>query len=568
MSQITVGKTIEGHNLTIDLVKLAQSRLLLTADSGGGKTFAIKEIVEQAYGTIQIIIIDPEGEFAPLRTHYSFILATRGEGAEASIEPRGAALLAERLLEIHANAICDLSELKPSERQEWVAKFLTALIEAPKELRHPCLVIVDEAHIFAPEQSGSISLEAMNDLCTRGRKRGLIAVFATQALASLSKTSSGMLRNRLIGPTFEDVNLKRAADILGVGPKDDYREWKHQMRTMEAGHFWAVGIAICKTPTLIKVNKIKTPHGDDALKYIKAPPPLPANYKKLLPQLADLPKQAEAKAKTEAELRTQIRSLETQLRTRPAETREVKVVDPVAIERAVTASAKQYLASLANHVKSFREIGRLVDQVSTITQRMSAEQPPALAHSSFVGKVQIFKSSVVTNGPSRDSVQKREIAQTRTTADSDLAPGEKAILIAVAQYDDGATKDQLCVLAGYKKSSRDVYIGKLRSKNYVTENGGRVLATSDGIVALGNDYQPLPTGRELREYWLSKLPAGEKRILSFLIDSNDAAVDRDALDEPTGYKKSSRDVYIGRLVARRLVETVGRGEVRASPNLF
>lgn len=45
-------------------------------------------------------------------------------------------------------------------------------------------------------------------------------------------------------------------------------------------------------------------------------------------------------------------------------------------------------------------------------------------------------------------------------------------------------------------------------------------------------------------------------------------VERDIIDKLTGYKRSSRDAYLSRLTARRLVESVGRGEVRASAELF
>jgi hypothetical protein len=45
-------------------------------------------------------------------------------------------------------------------------------------------------------------------------------------------------------------------------------------------------------------------------------------------------------------------------------------------------------------------------------------------------------------------------------------------------------------------------------------------------------------------------------------------VDRDSLSDTTGYKKSSRDTYLQRLGSRAWSRNVGRGEVRASANLF
>jgi DNA-binding MarR family transcriptional regulator len=71
----------------------------------------------------------------------------------------------------------------------------------------------------------------------------------------------------------------------------------------------------------------------------------------------------------------------------------------------------------------------------------------------------------------------------------------------------------------------------------------------------------------LREHWLGRLPEGEKKILAVLIDRYPNAVARDELDEATGYKRSSRDAYLRRLSARKLVEAE-RGEVKASGILF
>jgi DNA-binding IclR family transcriptional regulator len=64
------------------------------------------------------------------------------------------------------------------------------------------------------------------------------------------------------------------------------------------------------------------------------------------------------------------------------------------------------------------------------------------------------------------------------------------------------------------------------------------------------------------------LPEGERKILDVLVQAYPETVDRDSLSDTTGYKKSSRDTYLQRLSSRRLVENVGRGEVRASANLF
>src|SRR3954471_2956510 len=95
--------------VSIDLDKLIETRMLIQANSGGGKSWAIRRIIEQVFGHVQIIVIDPEGEFSNLRSKYDFVYV--GNGGDAETTPRSAGLLATRLLELKASAIIDLYEL-------------------------------------------------------------------------------------------------------------------------------------------------------------------------------------------------------------------------------------------------------------------------------------------------------------------------------------------------------------------------------------------------------------------------------------------------------------------------
>jgi hypothetical protein len=149
-----------------------------------------------------------------------------------------------------------------------------------------------------------------------------------------------------------------------------------------------------------------------------------------------------------------------------------------------------------------------------------------------------------------------------------LPRGERACLICAAQHDNGVTREQLTVVTGYKRSSRDAYIQRLRERGYVEHAGERIVATDVGIAALGDAYEPLPTGPALQDYHLGRLPEGERRVLEMLLAAYPGAVERAAIDAATGYKRSSRDAYLQRLGARQLVVPEGRGAVRASVELF
>ena len=270
--RLVIGE-VNGKPIGFDLETLVRTRLLIQADSGGGKSWLIRVLLEQAFGKIQTIVIDPEGEFSTLREKFPFVLV--GKGGETPADPRSAELVAHRLLELNASAICDLYELKTSTKHEWVRIFVQALVDAPKDLWHQVLVIVDEAHLFCPEKGESQAAGAMIDLATRGRKRGFCAVWATQRLAKLDKDASSELQNRLIGPTFEDVNRKRAAEVLGI-LKSDEREFFRQIQLLEPGNFYALGRAISTDRVLVKIRGVQTSHPEIGnAKHAAAPPPAP-----------------------------------------------------------------------------------------------------------------------------------------------------------------------------------------------------------------------------------------------------------------------------------------------------
>jgi hypothetical protein len=138
--------------------------------------------------------------------------------------------------------------------------------------------------------------------------------------------------------------------------------------------------------------------------------------------------------------------------------------------------------------------------------------------------------------------------------------GERRILIAVAQHAAGVTREQLTVLTGYKRSSRDTYLQRLRAAGHV-DDGDRIRATPAGIASLGRDYEPLPTGAALVSHWRERLSPGELVILDSLLAAFPQPVDRETLSASTGYRRSSRDTYLQRLRARGLVHTMSDGTV-------
>ena len=76
-----------GHGLTCDLDRLIASRLLIQANSGGGKTRTIRRLLEQTHGKVQHLVIDPEGEYQTLRKRFDYVLAAP-KGGDTAAHPR------------------------------------------------------------------------------------------------------------------------------------------------------------------------------------------------------------------------------------------------------------------------------------------------------------------------------------------------------------------------------------------------------------------------------------------------------------------------------------------------
>lgn len=67
---------------------------------------------------------------------------------------------------------------------------------------------------------------------------------------------------------------------------------------------------------------------------------------------------------------------------------------------------------------------------------------------------------------------------------------------------------------------------------------------------------------------MRELPEGERRILAVIVESYPKAVERERISDLTGYQRSTRDLYLQRLGRRGLIVAEGRGQVRASEELF
>jgi len=568
-------------------------RLGFVGTAGSGKSYNAMGRVERLLATAaRVACIDPLGVFWGLRlkpdgkTDSGFnIPIFGGPHGDLPLTEHSGALIGETIAGMAESCIVDLSEIgtKAGERR-FMLHFLTALYR--KANGEPLHLVIDEADMFAPQKLTDKDGEAakllgmMETVVRRGRIKGFIPWLITQRPAVIAKDVlsqvDGLVAFKLTSSQDRDA---LAAWVESSADKGQWNEIYKALPAMERGQglVWIPGRGIMETvrfPEKITFDSSRTPKRGEK----KSTATLrPLDLGRLKERLATV--DAETKANDPKALRAEITRLRADLAAKPT------ALAPIAEEVADAAHAEGYqrghdegLAKGENRAKAALTAAadRLRDALAVTDGALRGLDAPMPAP----GQVRRELTAIERQARATALADARRRAQPPTVVstkrldrqnggrppEGNLPRGERACLIAAAQHPNGVTRQQLTVLTGYKRSSRDAYIQRLRERGYV-DAGERIQATADGRDALGDAYEPLPTGAALREHVLRTLPEGERKVLEVLISAWPNEVPRDEIDTATGYKRSSRDAYLQRLSARELIAATS-GRASAAPTLF
>lgn len=538
---------------SLDLDTLIETRLLIQANSGGGKSYTIRRLLEQTHGRVQHLVIDVEGDFGTLREKFDYALV--GPDGDCPADPRTAGPLVQKLMEIGLSAIVDISELTDVQRDEFVAEFLTQLMRTPKAQWRPLLVVVDEAHKSCPEAETTKSKPQVIDLMTRGRKRGFCGVLATQRVALLSKSAVAEANNKLVGRCLLDVDIRRVADDLSFS-----KAQRQTLRTLSPGHFYAIGPAICAEAKLVVIGKVQTLHPKAGSRAV-APPPAPkaiakalASLAKIQPPVAD---DVEAADQTRGyplldELRARVAELEQELRERGEQPSE-PACDAEALSKldeitermnAIEAALRSCYEMLESRVEP--EMTSCWNALEELRSSLRGTRPDAPAG---VGP---GKTSEVTFSQRPRTASKA--GQEPRPGASALPKIERLVLTALAQFQGGEmSRARLALLIGYHQNAKSFCngLGALRSRGAVDG----LAITTTGLEELG-PYDKLPATVSARiDWWCNnKLDGVQGRILREIARSPGHT--RDSLAAAVNYHPNAKSFTngLGRLRGLHLVE--------------
>ena len=276
---IEMGLADAGTAAMLDLEELLSTRLLVQGNSGSGKSHLLRRLLEQSAPWVQQAVIDPEGDFATLAARFNHLVIDASAHDETMLQAAGERMRAHRI-----SVVLDLEGLDADAQMRRAAAFLSGMFEAPREHWYPTLVVVDEAQLFAPaaatevsDEARRASLGAMTNLMCRGRKRGLAGVVATQRLAKLAKNVAAEASNFLMGRTFLDIDMARAADLLGME-----RRQAEVFRDLPRGQFIALGPALARRPLRLRIGGVETESRAAGPRLLPLPAALQADPQALL----------------------------------------------------------------------------------------------------------------------------------------------------------------------------------------------------------------------------------------------------------------------------------------------
>lgn len=516
--------------IDIDLDLLIRSRMLIQANSGGGKSRALRYVLEQTYGKIPQIVLDPEGEFSSLREQFPYVLV--GDEGDLPIAVASARVLCRKLVELNASAVINLYDLKPQERKKFVRLFLEELIGLPRELWHPMLLALDEAHQFCPERGTgeAESTEAVISFCALGRKRGYAPLLATQRLSKLHKDAAAELLNVLIGRTGLDIDVRRAGDTLGFD-----KEKRQALKYLEPGVFFAFGPAISREVVKVRTGAVQTTHPEPG-RIVPTPPPPPERLRSLIEALKSLPLETADSAADDqvdeelAAARARIQVLEHQLQV---QSRQI-----------------QQLQKSRSVVCSMQAIAR---QVLELTTDLEAEVRDQKGQASRI----------------------IDLAEESSLTSKTISKPQQAILNALAAFEalglESVNRSNLAVYADSKPKSSGYTnnLGALRSLGLIDyPASGKVALTPQGR-EMTTASQPM-TIATLHEAWYRKLPNPQTLILKELIKIHPDSLSRQALADQIGQSpiSSGYNNNLGALRSLGLIDYPRPGWIVATQLLF
>lgn len=549
-------------SLTLPLDYVTKTGAIL-AQRRKGKTYTASVIAEEMVKAgMPFAVLDPTGAWWGLRASADGqsaglpVIVLGGQHADVPLERASGKLVADLVVDEPGWYVIDVSQLgtRAAER-DFAADFADRLYRRKGQpgKDFPLHLFVDEADMFVPQSTGPDErkmLGAFEAIVRRGGIRGLGTTLISQRPAVVNKNVLEQLDLlivlRVVGP-----NDRAAIDriVKAHGTEEQRAELMSSLASLDLGEgwFWEPGAE----PPLyerVKVRERETFNSSATPK---------AGERRIEPKvLADVDLAAlqtrmaetiERQKQDDPELlRRQLLELRAELRAQGAH-REVETVVQtveVLVPHQPALDALEALYRQADQIAG--QVTSLIEGIATLEKKVREVPEPKVTRTGperaptgpGAGSSPRGVSSSARNGRSRAGSSQGASSVAPGPAGMPLA--ERKILVALANYPDGRTKQQLALLTVYAVNGGAFKnaLGALRTKGYITparEEPVRIL--EPGLDALG-PVPPMPTGRELFEQWQGQPQIGkaERLIMDALYDAYPHSMEKPDLAAATGYE--------------------------------
>lgn len=543
-------------SLPLDFVTSTHAIL---AKKRSGKSYTAQVLAEELLGAEQqIVALDPTGAWWGLRSSSDGrrpgfpIAVLGGEHGDVPLEATAGEVIANAIVTERFSCVIDTSLFSVGEEQRFAAAFLATLY---RRSRQPLHLFVDEADVFAPQKpfgEEAKTLGAMQNVVRRGGIRGIGCTLITQRPQVLNKDVLSQV------DMLTTLRMNHPKDLgaieVWVAVHGDPAEAKKMITSLPSlpvgdAWVWAPAQEIFERVTVRRKTTFDSGATPKAGQQV-APPKVLASVD--IARLgATIASTVEAvKANDPQALRTRVAELEKQLAHRPA-------TAPKAVERP------------AVDAETLRKLQDCIARVEARTVPLGDELNDVASAMAGVGAaLRSVSSAPAPAGPARSSAAAPAVRRGTGAGDTSLPGGERKLLIALAQYPSGRTKQQVAILTGYAHNGGGFnnYLGSLRSKGLIAGEREALTITDAGVAALG-EFTPLPSGRALFDHWQSQLGKAEREILRVLFEEWPDARPKEYVAVKAGYQPNGGGFNnaLGKLRTLDLIE--GRAKLKASDQL-
>jgi uncharacterized protein len=610
-------------------IDAATSTIVIYGGKGMGKTNLATVLVEEfAHAGVRFAVIDPMGVWWGLRHSADGkgpgikVLILGGIHGDLPITPESGALVADLVVDEDASVVIDISRRADgsmwaiAERIRFVRDYVKRIYQRQGEKRRPLNQVIDEAARFAPqivrqgESDVAACMGAIAVLVEEGRNVGIGTTLVTQRSARLNKDvaelADCMIAFRIVGPN----SMRAVLDWLGEHvEKSRLKDIGEKLRSLPRGSALVVSPGWLEFEGIVAMRKRETFDSSDTPKTggsVRVGAGTKLDLTKYRERLAELVESQ--KANDPKTLKATIAALEKEVvaakRAGPVTEKVVEnaiekpVVDKataLAFERSIasgTKLAERFYTASERHeaiAKQLLDCGtKLAQQCAAIAAKLAefSKPAPAFRHPPMTVPPPRERAAMVMppavtmihdldagHGARSATAQKPPARPAANGTANGASPGGglRRMLVALAQRPQGLTGRQIGIRAGLSSRSGTFsnYLSQGRKSGWIADMGSIKVITPEGIQALG-DYDPLPTGRALADYWLRELgQSGAARILRALLDAypdrlTDGQIGERAEISP---KSGTYSNYLSKLRGLELIDDQ-RGSRAASEELF